>query len=58
MSIDFEVDMQSDLAAYGRADWQMHFLSHTPDAMAVKSFDMFGKSLLGDQLQGIVIKVD
>ena len=58
MSIDFEVDMTSDLAAWGKADWQIHLLSHTPDAVAVKSFDMFGKSLLGDQLQGIVIRVD
>ena len=48
MSIDFSVDMESDLALNAQADWQMLFLQHVPAYVALKQFNTFGEGLLGD----------
>ena len=33
MSIDFEVDYSSEDAEFAKAEWQIYFLKHTPDAI-------------------------
>ena len=58
MSLDFDVDFRSDMAEGAKAEWQIYFLEHVPDAMSRGQYEEFGRGLLGDQLQGFEVRVN
>lgn len=42
MSIDFEMDYSSDMAAYSKSSYQIYFAAHVPEALRRKDFKDFG----------------
>ena len=57
MSLDFDVDFKSEMSEGSKAEWQIYFLEHVPDAMGRGQYSDFGRGLLGDQLKGFEIRV-
>ena len=42
MSIDFEMDYSSDMAAYSKSSYQIYFAAHVPEALRRKDYKDFG----------------
>ena len=57
MSIDLDIDYQSERAEGGVAEFQIYLLMHEPEPLTQGQFKAFGQGLLGDTMKGFEIKV-
>ena len=57
MSINLDIDYQSDRAAWGFNEFQIYFLQHEPEPVTRQQYKTFGQGLLGNTMKGFEIKV-